>query len=149
MVTTTGGTIKNGTIKGAMRGIFMGSATADVYIDNIVLEDVIYTFNSDGGSKEYGVYISNTTLNGWTSFSDVHKEVIFTSCKFGKGNGYAYCRPYQPTVFKNCEFAEGFQLDGAQAKGHVFENCTLGGVALTSENIATLVYRGAEDVIVK
>ena len=149
VVTTTGGTIKNGTIKGAMRGIFMGSATADVYIDNIVLEDVVYTFNSDGGSKEYGVYISNTTLNGWTSFSDVHKEVIFTSCKFGKGSGYAFCRPYQPTVFKNCEFAEGFQLDGAQAKGHVFENCTLGGVALTSENIATLVYTGAADVIVK
>ena len=139
-VHTTGGTIKNLTINSGMRGIFMGSATADVYIDNVVIDGTIYTFNSDGGSKDYGVYISNSTLNGWTSHSDVHKEVVYTNCNFGEGNGYAFCRPYGPTTFKNCEFEAGFAVD---AIGQVtFENCTIGGVALTADNLATLVTSG-------
>ncbi|MBQ3153206.1 MAG: hypothetical protein IJB77_07085, partial [Bacteroidaceae bacterium] len=136
-VNVKGGTIKNLTINSAMRGIFMGSATADVYIDNVVIDGTVYTFNSDGGSKNYGVYISNSTLNGWTSHSDVHKEVVYTNCNFGEGSGYAYCRPYGPTTFKNCAFEAGFAVD---AVGQVtFENCTIGGVALTADNLATLV----------
>lgn len=136
-VHTTGGTIKNLTINSGMRGIFMGSATADVYIDNVIIDGTVYTFNSDGGSKDYGVYISNSTLNGWTSHSDVHKEVVYTNCSFGEGSGYAFCRPYGPTTFKNCAFEAGFEVD---ALGQVtFENCTIGGVALTADNLATLV----------
>ena len=139
-VHTTGGTIKNLTINSGMRGIFMGSATADVYIDNVIIDGTVYTFNSDGGSKDYGVYISNSTLNGWTSHSDVHKEVVYTNCNFGEGNGYAYCRPYGPTTFKNCAFEAGFAVE---ALGQVtFENCTIGGVALTADNLATLVTSG-------
>ena len=139
-VHTTGGTIKNLTINSGMRGIFMGSATADVYIDNVIIDGTVYTFNSDGGSKDYGVYISNSTLNGWTSHSDVHKEVVYTNCNFGEGSGYAYCRPYGPTTFKNCAFEAGFAVD---AVGQVtFENCTIGGVALTADNLATLVTSG-------
>ena len=139
-VHTTGGTIKNLTINSGMRGIFMGSATDDVYIDNVIINGTVYTFNSDGGSKDYGVYISNSTLNGWTSHSDVHKEVVYTNCNFGEGSGYAYCRPYGPTTFKNCAFGAGFEVD---AVGQVtFENCTIGGVALTADNLATLVTSG-------
>ena len=136
-VAATGGTIKNLTVSGVMRGIFMPGASADVYIDNVIFDNVIYTFNSDAGNKNYGVYISNSVLNGWTSHSDCHKEVVYTNCKFGKGNGYAYCRPYGPTTFTNCAFAEGFTVDNV---GPVtFENCTLNGVALTSANLADLV----------
>ena len=139
-VNVKGGTIKNLTINSAMRGIFMGSATDNVYIDNVIIEGTVYTFNSDGGSKDYGVYISNSTLNGWTSHSDVHKEVVYTNCNFGEGSGYAYCRPYGPTTFKNCAFEAGFAVD---ALGQVtFENCTIGGVALTADNLATLVTSG-------
>ena len=83
-VAATGGTIKNVTVKGAMRGIFMPGADGDLHIDNVIFEDVIYTFNSDAGNKEYGVYISNSTINGWTSHSDVHKEVVYTNCSFGE-----------------------------------------------------------------
>ena len=136
-VHTTGGTIKNLTINSGMRGIFMGSATADVYIDNVVIDGTIYTFNSDGGNKNYGVYISNSTLNGWTSHSDVHKEVVYTNCDFGEGNGYAFCRPYGPTAFVGCEFEAGYTLD--PRADVTFENCTLNGVALTDANIADLV----------
>ena len=134
------GTIKNLTINGAFRGIFMGSAEGDVYIDNVIIDKVCYTFNSDGGSKEYGVYISNSTLNGWTSCSDVHKEVIFTNCQFGKGTGgyqYAFCRPYNYTEFIGCNFEEGFVVDPIGAV--VFENCTINGVAITAENVSQLV----------
>ena len=143
-------TPKNVNVEGAFRGIFMGDATGDVYIDNVVIDKVCYAFNSDGGSKEYGVYISNSTLNGWTSYSDVHKEVIFTNCKFGKGTGgykYAYCRPYNATEFVGCDFEVGFEIEPLAAV--TFENCTIGGVALTAENLSTLVTSNIANASVK
>ena len=146
-VAVTGGTIKNLTVAGAMRGIFMPGADGDVYIDNVIFKDVIYTFNSDAGNKNYGVYISNCTINGWTSHSDVHKEVVYTNCSFGEGSGYAFCRPYGKTDFVGCAFEAGFAVDAIGAV--TFENCTFGGVALTAENIATLVVDGVENVTVK
>ena len=147
VVAAKGGTIKNLTVAGAMRGIFMPGANGDVYIDNVIFKDVIYTFNSDAGNKNYGVYISNSTLNGWTSHSDVHKEVVYTNCNFGEGSGYAYCRPYGPTSFVGCAFEAGFEID---ARGKItFENCTLGGVALTAENLATLVTSHVENASIK
>ena len=146
-VAVTGGTIKNLTVAGAMRGIFMPGADGDVYIDNVIFKDVVYTFNSDAGDKNYGVYISNCTINGWTSHSDVHKEVVYTNCSFGEGSGYAFCRPYGPTSFVGCDFEAGFAID---ARGKVtFENCTVGGVALTAENLATLVTSKIENASVK
>lgn len=132
------GTIKNLTVKGAMRGIFMGSADGDIYIDNVTFTDVIYTFNSDGGNKNYGVYLSNCVINGWTSHSDVHKEVVYTNCKFGEGCGYAFCRPYGPTVYENCDFSTDMQFDTTQQSNIVFRNCTYGGVKITAENAASL-----------
>ena len=147
VIAATGGTIKNLTVKGAMRGIFMPGAEGDLYIDNVIFENVIYTFNSDAGNKNYGVYISNSTLNGWTSHSDVHKEVVYTNCKFGKGNGYSFCRPYGPTSYIDCDFAAGHELD---ALGEVtFKNCTIGGVALTAENLATLVIENIANATVE
>ena len=134
---TNGGVIKNLTVAGAMRGIFTAGLNSDLYIDNVTFKNVIYTFNSDDGNKQYGVYVSNSTVNGWTSFSNVHKEVVFTNCSFGKGSGYAFCRPYNVCSFVNCEFSEGYEID---ARGvSTFDNCTLNGVAVTAENIATLV----------
>ena len=76
-------------------------------------------------------------MNGWTSHSDVHKEVVYTNCKFGEGNGYAFCRPYGTTAFVGCAFEAGFQVDAIGAI--TFENCTFGGVALTADNLSTLV----------
>ena len=144
-INITGGTIKNLKVNCGMRGIFMGSATADVYIDNVIIDGTIYTFNSDGGDKNYGVYISNSTLNGWTSHSDVHKEVVYTNCEFGEGQGYAYCRPYGPTKFIGCNFSEGFTVEPIGAV--VFENCTINGVALTAENVADLVTNPANATV--
>ena len=149
-INTTGGTIKNLIINSAMRGIFMGGATADVYIDNVIIDGTIYTFNSDGGNKNYGVYISNSTLNGWTSYSNVHKEVIFTNCYFGEGSGYAFCRPYNATVFENCVFEEGYEIDTSKISGLVFKNCYYGDVEITAENATTLglFYNGLNGAVI-
>ncbi len=133
-----GGTLKNITVAGAFRGVFTAGSSSDIILDNVIFKDVVYTFNSDDGNKEYGVYISNSTLNGWTSHSDVHKEVVYTNCSFGEGSGYAFCRPYGPTKFVGCEFAEGYTLDANQTDKISLENCTLNGVALTAENFAQL-----------
>ena len=145
------GTVKDLTINGAFRGIFMGSASGDVYIDNVVIDKVCYTFNSDGGDKNYGVYISDSTLNGWTSFSDVHKEVIFTNCKFGKGTGsynYAFCRPYNACTFNNCVFEEGFKFDTSKTSDITFENCYYGETLITAENAESLkVTVDGDDVV--
>jgi hypothetical protein len=116
----------------------MPGANGHVYIDNVTFENVIYTFNSDAGDKNYGVYISNSTLNGWTSFSDCHKEVVFTNCSFGEGNGYAFCRPYNACVFENCEFSTDMEFDTTKQANIVFKNCTYGGVKITAENAASL-----------
>ena len=148
-INAVSGTIKNLTVSGAFRGIFMGGANGDVYIENVVLDGVTYTFNSDAGNKEYGVYISNSTLNGWTSFSDAHKEVLFTNCNFGKGNGYAFCRPYNDSVFTGCTFIEGFAFDASANKdGIVFVNCYVGNTLVTQENIAELLGSSAQYVTV-
>ena len=144
------------TINSGMRGIFMGGATADVYIENVVIDGTIYTFNSDGGNKNYGVYISNSTLNGWTSHSDVHKEVVYTNCNFGEGQGYAFCRPYGKTVLENCVFEEGFEFDTAKTSDITFINCYYGDTLITADNAATLgngtttfFYNGLNGITIK
>ena len=120
---TNGGVIKNLTVKGAMRGIFTAGTSADLYIENVKFENVIYTFNSDGGNKNYGVYVSDSVVNGWTSHSNVHKEVVYTNCSFGEGSGYKYCRPYGPTSFVNCTFCPGYTVDKSQTTEITFTDC--------------------------
>lgn len=148
-VNTTGGTIQNATISGAMRGIFMGGADADVYINNVVFKDVVYTFNSDGGNKNFGVYLTNCVMNGWTSFSDVHKEVIFTSCSFGEGSGYAYCRPYNDASFVGCNFEKGYVIDASRADEITFIGCYYDGTLITAENVASLGLFSGNNYVIK
>ena len=123
---TNGGTIKNLTVKGAMRGIFTAGQSSDLYIENVVFKNVIYTFNSDGKmpANPYGVYVSNSTVNGWTSHSNMHTEVVYTNCSFGEGSGYKYGRPYGKTSYVNCTFCAGYTLDQSQTTELTFTNCT-------------------------
>ena len=123
---TNGGLIKNLTVAGAMRGIFTAGQSSDLHIDNVVFKNVIYTFNSDGKmpAKPFGVYISNSTVNGWTSHSDMHSEVVYTNCSFGEGSGYKFCRPYGKTSFVNCTFCAGYTIDQSKTNDITFDNCT-------------------------
>ena len=137
---TTGGTIKNVTVASGFRGIFMAGLNEDLIIDNVIFKNVTYTISADGSNPNYEIKVSNSAMNGWTSFTSGFKAVSFTNCTFAEGNGYAYCRPYMTTTFTNCHFAEGYRLDASQA-AHVFVNCTYGDAKtpLTAENINVLV----------
>ena len=123
---TNGGVIKNLTVDGAMRGIFTAGQSSDLTIDNVKFKDVIYTFNSDGKmpANPYGVYVSNSAVNGWTSHSDMHTEVVYTNCSFGEGSGYKYCRPYGKTAFVNCTFCPDYTVDESQTTEITYTDCT-------------------------
>ena len=138
-INITGGTIKNAVIASGFRGIFINHNNDEqgkVYLENVVINGTTYTISCDQGTNN-GLEATNCTFNGWTSYAATIGEVKFTDCSFGKGAGYAYCRPYAPTEFVGCDFAAGFKIDARAAI--TFENCTIGGVALTADNLATLM----------
>ena len=148
-INTTGGTIKNLNVTGGMRGIFVNhnsSYSDKVILDNVTINGTIYTISCDQGTEK-GLEAYNSTFNGWTSYAATIGVVKFDGCSFGEGQGYAFCRPYAPTEFVNCNFAEGYKLD-AVAKV-TFENCTIGGIALTAENLSTLVTSNTANATVK
>ena len=94
-----------------------------------------------------GLEAKDSTFKGWTSYAATLGNAKFENCYFGEGNGYSYCRPYAPTEFVGCEFEAGLRLDARAAV--TFENCTVGGVALTAENLATLVVANIANATVK
>ena len=120
---TNGGVIRNLTVAGAMRGIFTAGTKEDLYIENVTFKNVVYTFNSDDGNTAYGVYITDTKLYGWTSHTNKHKEVVYTNCYFGEGNGYKYCRPYGKTSFIGCTFCPGYSIDKTKTTELTFTDC--------------------------
>lgn len=134
---TEGGTIKNITLTGAFRGIFSWTLKEDLYLENVVIDGPTYTINTDDTSSGYSIYANNCEFYGWTSYSEGHTVARFTDCKFGEGAGYAFMRPFSVTEFIGCEFEAGYEIS---AKADVtFENCTIGGVAVTDANVADFV----------
>ncbi len=148
-INTTGGLIKNLTVTGSFRGIFINhnsDYSEQVVLDNVIIDGTTYTISCDQG-KNQTLKATNSTFKGWTSYAATLGSAEFIGCYFGEGNGYAYCRPYAPTSFTNCEFEKGFEMDCRAAC--TFENCKLDGVLLTAENIATLVTSNTANATVK
>ena len=138
-INMTGGTIKNVTITGSFRGIFINHNSPHsekVVLENVTITGTTYTISCDQGTN-HGLLATNSTFNGWTSYAATLGEAKFVNCNFNEGNGYAFCRPYAPTEFVGCDFAAGYRLDARAAV--TFENCTIGGEPLTADNLATLV----------
>lgn len=150
-VGTSGGTIKNLNIEGAFRGIFTGGLNSDLYLDNVYVDKVCYTFNADGTYADtYSLIVTNSTFNGWTSYSDIFKEVSFTNCNFGKGTGgytYAYMRPYNDSTFTSCVFEENYLFDSSKATS-TFVNCYVGNTLITQENVTALLGSSASNIVV-
>ena len=150
---TNGGTIKNLTVNGSFRGIFISGygvngVTSDIIVENVVIDDVIYTISCDGDWKyDYSLIVNNSTLNGWTSYSNVFKAVEFNNCKFGEGNGYAFMRPYNDTTMENCEFEAGFEIDSTRATTTLI-NCYSDGQLITEENKVELLGSGASKLVI-
>lgn len=138
-INTTGGVIKNLTVTGSFRGIFVNHNSTHserVILENVTIDGTTYTISCDQG-KDQGLTATNSTFKGWTSYAATLGDAEFNNCYFGEGNGYSYCRPFARTTFTNCEFEAGFTLDPRAAV--VLENCTLGGELITAENLADLV----------
>jgi hypothetical protein len=148
-INTSGGTIKNIKVTKGFRGVFIkkdSKHNEKLYLDNVTIDGTTYTISCDSGNG-FGLEATNSTFKGWTSYAKTLGDAKFTNCNFGAGNGYAYCRPYAPTEFVGCAFEAGFQLDARAAV--TFENCTIGGVALTAENLSTLVTSNIANASVK
>ena len=126
-INTTGGLIKNITVTGSFRGVFINH-TSD-YSEKVVLENVtiggngtVYTISCDKGLYQT-IEATNCTFNGWTSFAKTAGEAKFVNCSFGEGSGYKFCRPYSNTEFVKCTFCPGYAVDQTQAKV-TFTDCT-------------------------
>ena len=116
-INTTGGIIRNITVTGSFRGIFINHTSTHsekVVLDNVTLTGVVYTISCDQGLYQ-GIEATNCTFNGWTSFAKTAGEAKFVNCYFGEGNGYKYCRPYSNTEFVNCTFCAGYAVDQTRA----------------------------------
>ena len=115
-----------------------------MYLENVTIDGTTYTISCDSAGKQ-GLEARNCTFKGWTSYAATLGDVYFNGCSFGEGNGYSVCRPYAPTVFEDCDFEEGFEMDPRAEVS--FVNCRLNGVALTTDNIATLVTSNVSKVV--
>jgi len=138
-INTTGGLIKDLKVTGSFRGIFINhnsTHSEPVVLENVILDGTTYTISCDQGMNQ-NLIATDSTFKGWTSFAATLGEAKFVDCFFGKGNGYSYCRPYAPTEFVGCEFEAGYTLEPCAAV--TFEDCTIGGVALTADNVEELV----------
>ncbi len=136
------GTIFRGTkITKAFRGIQFWSLSGDSVIDNCVLDVAGYTFNIDAAVAGSTLTITDSTLNGWTSYTSGIELVKFDNCKLGL-NTYDYLRPYSETELVNCEFtSDSYQLNagGSDAYTITLTNCTKNGTLITADNVVSLL----------
>ena len=124
-INTTGGLIKNLTVTGSFRGIFINHTSTyseKVVLENVTITGTVYTISCDQGLYQ-GIEATNCTFNGWTSFAKTAGEAKFVNCSFGEGNGYKYCRPYSNTEFVGCTFCPGYAVDTTRAEV-TFTDCT-------------------------
>ena len=142
----TSGTIKNITVTGSFRGIFIKKGNDPVILENVTTIGTTYTISCDEASKQ-GLIATNCSFSGWTSFAGTLGSATFTNCYFGAGNGYNFSRPYASTTYIGCTFAEGHKMDPRAAV--TFENCTIAGAPLTAENLSTLVTSNLGNASVK
>ena len=137
----TGTTFRGTKITNAFRGIQFWSLSGDSVIDNCELDVAGYTFNIDAAVADSTLTITDSTLNGWTSYTSGIKLVTFENCKLGL-NAYQYLRPYSETKLVNCDFTSGgYQLNagGSDAYTITLTNCTKNGTPITAENVKTLL----------
>lgn len=153
-ITTHGGTVKNLTITGGKdktRAIGSGSTgtyslSETLYIDHVTIDNVMYAING-GGVPAAKVVVTNSTINGWSSFSGID-SLEFTNCKLGMGGSYdGYMPIYGDTAFTDCTFEE-FSLCGRDgfAGTVTFTGCTYAGEEVTAANFKSLFMEEGDEV---
>ena len=114
-------------------------------VDNVTIENVTYAINVNT-TKEVSLEVKNSTLQGWTSYG-TSTTASFVNVAFTKGTQATF-RPYGTTILSNCSFEAGFTIDLAElgaGETIVFEGCTYGGAALTTDNLTG--YTGKESFV--
>ena len=158
-ITPTGGRVENVNIIGAPRGLGTGSSgkyalSEDLFVRNVFIDEGTYAINVGNGGG-YQMYVSDSTLYGWSSYSGL-SLASFKGCTFGQGKtDYAYVRAYDATTFADCTFEEGFKF-GVNADGFengegftiTITNSYYGETLITAENFAELLtVAGDEDTL--
>ena len=146
-IMTTGGTVKNLTIKEGCRAVMIMYATEDIILDNVNIggDGVLYPINTGetgpNGSAGIDLIVTNSTIKGWTSYGDAIESASFTNVSFGQGTYYnniygRVLKPYVNTTLTDCSFIEHMNLDlSALKEGHkvTIDNCTVNGQAVTAD----------------
>ena len=131
--------VQNVTIDGGnffTRGLYY--TKGGVYnVNDVIVNDVVYAINVNT-TEPVVLNVSNTTLEGWTSFGNT-TDATFNNVQFTKGK-YGNFKPYASTTLTNCSFDADFMIDFTSLNGVItFKNCTYNGVKLTAANFATAV----------
>ena len=116
-INTTGGIIRNLTVTGSFRGIFINhnsTHSEKVVLDNVTTTGTVYTISCDQGLYQT-IEATNCSFYGWTSFAKTAGVAKFVNCYFGEGSGNKYCRPYSNTEFVGCTFCPGYAVDTTRA----------------------------------
>ena len=139
-IMTSGGTVKNLTIKEGCRAIMIMHPTEDIILDNVNFggNGVLYPINTgEAGAEGIKLVVTNSTLAGWVSFSNI-ASASFTNVKFEHGTYYnniygRVLKPYVNTTITDCSFIAHMNLDLSKlTSGHkiTFKNCTVDGQAV-------------------
>ena len=132
-VTIDGANVKNGDY--GIRGIYtIGSG--DITIDNVEILNCTYAINANHAGN---LTVLNSTLQGWNSYGSTTLN-HFENVKFIDGTSHNF-RPYNTTVCKNCDFAEGVVIDLSclvEDAEVTFIDCTVAGRPLTKLEGATV-----------
>ena len=136
-IMTSGGTIKNLTIKEGCRAVMIMYPQSDVILDNVNIggDGVLYPINTgEAGAEGVNLVVTNSVLAGWTSYGLI-ESASFTKVEFKQGTYYnniygRVLKPYVNTTMTNCSFVEHMNLDlSALTAGHkiIMKNCTVNG----------------------
>ena len=138
--TDTDITISGCTITDGFRAIMITDANT-AYVEDCYL-DGVYPINVNASDSSIKLVVTNTTLNGWTSYGQI-ASASFDNCNFGKEtyyNAYAFLRPYADTTITECEFSSEFTFGAGAVSGKTitFTGCTVNEDVLTVELLKTM-----------
>lgn len=136
-------TVKDVTVAAEGQTTADGKTLRAFYINNggnYVLENVTttgtgYAINVNVSSAAVVLNVTNSTLEGWTSYGTT-TTATFTGVTF-KGGVYNTYRPYGTTVCENCEFTDMIIDLGSQGADNTitFKNCTFNGQPLAAADL--------------
>lgn len=135
-----------------LRALYKNGLTGSVTVTNSYL-DGTYAMNLtvDKNTTDAVLTVEDTALRGWVSYSGF-ASASFTDCSFAENSNpeiYNTIRPYDETVFTNCEFTgTEFWLDKLDGATITLVNCTLNGVEITSADQLNIVYGDASSVVI-